>query len=225
MDIVLATRNPDKIKEIRTILSSIDVHVRTLDEFLPAPEIVEDGKTLEDNALKKARAIREFTGLSALADDTGLEVEALDGAPGVHAARYAGLHATYDDNCRKLIGALEGVPRERRGARFRTVIALALVNGEAEIAYNRMKEKDAVPSDAEDKAPDALLGVGVIEGRITDSKRGSDGFGYDPVFEVPQFGQTLAEMGLEAKNKISHRYRALVETREMLLRWGLATER
>ena len=225
MDIVLATRNPDKVREIRAILEPLDVTVRTLEEFPEAPEVVEDGETLEDNALKKARAIREFTGVSALADDTGLEVEALDGAPGVYAARYAGIHATYDDNCRKLIGALEGVPADKRVARFRTVMALALVDDDAEVVYKRMKEKEAVPADSEGHPPDALVGVGIIEGRITESKRGTAGFGYDPVFEVPSMGQTLAEMGLEEKNRISHRYRALVETRELLVRWGLASER
>ena len=221
MQIVLATHNRDKIREIRSILSQHDVTVLTLDDFPNAPEVVEDGETLEENALKKARAIREFTGKCALADDTGLEVDALDGAPGVYAARYAGENVTYEDNYRKLLRELSDTPADRRSARFRTIVALALMNKESELLYNRLKEAGV---GATDHPPDALIGEGIIEGTITSAPRGDSGFGYDPVFEVSGKGRTLAEMSFEEKNSISHRYRALVEVRELLLRWGLAKE-
>jgi len=145
------------------------------------PDVEESGDTLEENALLKARAVAAATGLPALADDTGLEVDALNGEPGVHTARFAGPDAGYAANRRALLAALEGVADRR--ARFRTVVALV------------------VPDGAE------VLAEGVLEGHITASERGSGGFGYDPVFEVE--GQTLAEMGEDHKNRISHRARAL----------------
>src|SRR5580765_1277990 len=123
---VLATRNRDKVKELVALLGDLGVTIHTLDEFPDAPDVVEDGDTCEANAVKKARAIAEFTGLPAVADDTGLEVDALGGRPGVYAARYAGEDATYEDNCRKLLRELMGVPREQRTARFLTVAAIAL---------------------------------------------------------------------------------------------------
>jgi len=218
MKIVLATQNRDKIKEIKAIMAPLDVEFLHPDGM---PDVVEDGSTLEENALKKAREIRDFTGLCALADDTGLEVDALDGAPGVYSSRYAGEHVTYDDNNTKLLQDLDGVPKEKRTARFRCVMALALVNNERELLYDRMKEHGGLS----DTATDAVTTEGILEGRIAQSRRGAEGFGFDPVFEVPQLGKTLAEMGLEAKNEISHRYRALVEMRELLLRYGLAAER
>ena len=224
LEIVFATRNLDKIREIEAIMSGLDVTFIGLDRFDGAPEVVEDGETLEANALKKARAIRDFTGMCALADDTGLEVDALGGAPGVFSARYAGDNVDYQTNNKKLLRELAGVDDEKRTARFRCVMALALSDEISEELEKRMKSDDggngaARPSGA--RRLDALVSEGIIDGRITKESRGSSGFGYDPVFEVPRRGQTLAEMGLDAKNKISHRYRALVEVRELLLRWGL----
>lgn len=228
MKVILATNNRDKIREIEAIMASIDVELVHPDSIGGIPEITEDGDTLEENALKKARGIREYSGLCALADDTGLEVDALGGAPGVYSSRYAGQNASYDDNNRKLLGELEGVPSEKRLARFRCVMALALVNSVADLLYNRMNGHD--PTDKNLAATtegriDAFVTEGVLEGRITSGKRGESGFGFDPVFEVPKLGMTLAEMGLETKNQISHRYRALVEMRELVLRWRLASER
>ena len=125
VELVLATGNPDKQKEIVALLGDLPITIRTLNEFEPLPPIIEDGETCEANAIKKATVIANHTGLLALADDTGLEVEALGGRPGVYAARYAGEHATYQDNCRKLLEELQGVPVGKRAARFLTVIALA----------------------------------------------------------------------------------------------------
>lgn len=145
------------------------------------PDVEETGETLEENALLKARAAVEATGLPSLADDTGLEVEALGGAPGVHTARFAGPHATFDDNIDRLLRELDGVADRR--ARFRTVVALAFPDG------------------------DYVTAEGSIEGRIAEERRGDTGFGYDPVFEVG--GRTFAEMSSEEKNLLSHRARAL----------------
>ena len=204
MKLVLATRNQDKAREIQDILSGIGVDLVTMAAFPDAPETVEDGDTLEENALKKAREARDYTGLSALADDTGLEVDALGGAPGVYAARYSGPGATYESNCAKLLSELEGVPDQERTARFRTVMVLALAAGD--------KVEDG----------DALVTEGILHGTIATQGRGAGGFGYDPLFVSTEHGTTLAEMSPEQKNSSSHRYRALVEMRELLLRLGLA---
>ena len=223
MEIVLATRNRDKIAEIRSIMVPIDVVLAADDRFPDLPDVVEDGDTLEHNALKKAREVRDFTGMCALADDTGLEVDALDGAPGVYSSRYAGEDATYEDNCQKLLEDMRGVAAGERGARFRSVMALALTDDVASAVASRAAEIGVDTAD-DDGVPDALVTEGVIEGTITKDARGSGGFGYDPVFEVHDLGKTLAELG-EEKNRMSHRYRALVELRELLLRLELASER
>ncbi|NIM18760.1 MAG: non-canonical purine NTP pyrophosphatase [Candidatus Latescibacteria bacterium] len=221
MEIVLATHNPDKLREISDILSPVGFDLRALDEFDGAPEAVEDGRTLEENALKKARAIRVFTGLSALADDTGLEVDALGGAPGVFSSRYAGESASYEDNCRKLLDELSGISDEMRTARFRCVIAVALVKEYAESARHLAEALSKSPHSTVSSNGgriDALVTEGIVEGRITTSPRGKSGFGYDPVFEVLRLGLTFAEMGSAEKNRSSHRYRALIEMRELLIR-------
>ncbi|HSF66676.1 MAG TPA: XTP/dITP diphosphatase [Nitrospiraceae bacterium] len=191
-DLVLATRNRHKAAELVALLGDLHITIRTLDEFPDAPDVVEDGDTCESNAVKKAQAIAEFTGLPAVADDTGLEVDALGGRPGVFAARYAGEHATYEDNCRKLLQELTGVPRERRTARFLTVAAIAL------------------PSDG------MQVARGTLDGLIADEARGTLGFGYDPVFLIPELGKTLAQMSADQKNMISHRAKAFAKIREIL---------
>ncbi len=178
--VVVATKNPDKLVEVRAVLAAA-VPSLELVEGLEWPDVEETGDTLEANALLKADAVLAATGVAAIADDTGLEVDALDGAPGVHTARFAGPDATYADNRQALIRALSGL--DDRGARFRTVIALVTPDGGRHTVE------------------------GVLEGVITRSERGSEGFGYDPIFEVD--GRTLAEIGLEEKNLISHRARAL----------------
>jgi XTP/dITP diphosphohydrolase len=178
--LVVATKNPDKVREVRAVLAAVASQAEIVvgGEW---PDVAETGATLEENALIKARAATAATGMPAVADDTGLEVDALGGAPGVHTARYAGLDGDYAANRRALLLAL-GDTADRR-ARFRTVVAL-VVPGEAEV-----------------------LAEGVLEGWITTAERGSGGFGYDSIFEVG--GRTLAEMGEGEKNRISHRARAL----------------
>ena len=191
-EIVLATRNRHKGEELASLLGDAGIRIRTLAEFPSAPEVEEDGETCEANAIKKAAEIARATGVTAVADDTGLEVDALDGRPGPFAARYAGEGATYEDNCRKLLRELEGVAPERRTARFLTVAAIASPGGEVQTTR------------------------GILEGAITDVSRGERGFGYDPVFYVPELGKTLAEMTPEEKNRISHRAKAFMQMKGLL---------
>ncbi len=178
--LVVASANPDKIAEVEEIWTALGVGSHIV-RGLTWDEVEETGETLEENALLKARAVVAATGLPALADDTGLEVDALGGSPGVRSARYAGENATYEDNTAKLLSEMEG--KQDRSARFRTVAALAWPSGEV------------------------LVAEGALEGRITLHNRGEAGFGYDPVFEVG--GRTMAEMTTAEKNMISHRRRAL----------------
>jgi XTP/dITP diphosphohydrolase len=178
--LVVASKNPDKVSEIEQVLTATGL----VDEIvggLEWPDVEETGETLEANALLKARSVMEAVGLPAVADDTGLEVKALGGAPGVNTARYAGPDATYAENVDLLLRELTG--KDDRSARFVTVIALAMPDG-VELAVE-----------------------GALEGVIVREPRGSGGFGYDPVFEVD--GMTLSEMGVGMKNKLSHRARAI----------------
>ncbi len=192
-ELVLATRNKDKGRELAALLADLGIVIRTLAEFPDAPEVIEDGETCEANAVKKAVTIASYTGLPAVADDTGLEVEALGGRPGVHAARYAGEGVTYEDNWRKLLRELEGVAWEKRRARFVTVAALAEPSGSVRTA------------------------TGLLEGCIAEKPAGTGGFGYDPVFYVPELEKTLAELSSDEKNRISHRARAFAKVREILM--------
>ena len=194
MELVLATGNRDKQQEMKALLQDLGLTIRTLDEFPAAPVVVEDGETCQANAGKKAREIAQFTGALTLADDTGLEVDALGGRPGVFAARYAGAHATYADNCRKLLDELTGVPADQRGARFLTVVAIA------------------------DPVSSIEFVEGVLRGRIAEHCSGGHGFGYDPVFLVPELKKTLAELTLDQKNRISHRGQALAKAKDVLKR-------
>jgi len=189
---VLATRNPDKGRELAALLGDVGTTIRTLAEFPGAPEVEEDGATCEANATKKAVTIARMTGLPSVADDTGLMVEVLGGRPGVHAARYAGEGATYEDNWKKLLRELAGVPRERRRAQFVTVAALADPKGNVSLVR------------------------GMLDGLITEAPVGTQGFGYDPVFFVPELGRTLAQLTPEEKNRISHRAKAFAQVRELL---------
>ncbi len=190
--LVLATANRHKVEEIQAILDDVGIPLLTLNEFPNFPGVEEDGVTCQENAVKKAKATAAFTGRWALADDTGLEVDALQGRPGVYAARYAGEHATYEDNCKKLLQELQGVPSDRRTARFITVVAVSNPEGHTEIVE------------------------GVLEGTITQEFHGTGGFGYDPVFYVPQVGKTLAEMTFAEKNRMSHRARAVTNAKSLL---------
>jgi XTP/dITP diphosphohydrolase len=212
--LLLATNNRDKAREIIAMLSGLDLEILTLSDHPDVPATVEDGDTLEANALKKAREARERTGITALADDTGLEVEALGGGPGVYSARFAGANATYAENCEKLLREMKSVPAGGRAAVFRTVMALALAPGDAA----RIRA-GAAPGGA-----DCLLTDGALPGEIATGRRGTSGFGYDPVFIDAASRRTLAEMTLEEKNEKSHRYRALIEMRELLLRLELVRE-
>jgi XTP/dITP diphosphohydrolase len=191
-ELVLATRNRHKSAELLMLLGDPRITIRTLDEFPGAPDVVEDGDTCVANAVKKACAIAEYTGLPAVADDTGLEVDALGGRPGIYAARYAGEHATYEDNCRKLLLELTGVSLAQRTARFLTVAAIALPSGRVRVAQ------------------------GVLDGVITEEAHGTLGFGYDPVFFVPELGKTLAQLSADQKNTISHRAKAFTQARDLL---------
>lgn len=184
LKVVLATANPDKAAEIAVLLDgALDEGIELLPRPPEVPDVVEDGDTLDANARLKARALVDATGEAAVADDTGLEVDALGGAPGVFAARFAGEGATYADNVAKLLGEMEGVGDRR--ARFRTVALLARPNGTEVVAE------------------------GILDGTIAPEARGDHGFGYDPVF-IPDGsdGRTLAEMAPDEKNAISHRGRA-----------------
>jgi XTP/dITP diphosphohydrolase len=191
-ELVLATRNRHKGAELAALLADLPLRIRTMDEFPEVPDVVEDGDTCEANAIKKARAVSEATGLLAVADDTGLEVDALGGRPGVLAARYAGPQATYEDNWKKLLREMTGVSRDRRTAHFVTVAAVASPCESVEVTTGR------------------------LDGLITEEPAGARGFGYDPVFYVPELGKTLAELSGEEKNRISHRAKAFAQVRELL---------
>lgn len=182
--LVLATRNAGKVRELVSLLGPLGVEVASLADYPGLPEIPEEGDTFEANAVFKAREVARLTGETALADDSGLEVDALDGAPGVHSARFAGEPKDDAANNAKLLRLLEGVPPERRTARFRCVVALATPEGEVYTAE------------------------GSSEGVILDRPRGENGFGYDPLFYVPALGKTFAELDMEVKNRISHRGKA-----------------
>ena len=195
-ELVLATRNKDKVAELSRLFSELEFSaVRSALEIPGLAEVEETGLTLAENALLKARAVSAATGGMALADDTGLFVEALGGAPGIHAARFAGDGCSYQDNCRKLLAELKGVPAPRRAA-FRTAMALI----------------DPVPGMGNIE----IVLEGVLEGEILSEMRGDDGFGYDPLFLVEGLGRTLAEMSLEEKNRISHRAIAAETMRRIL---------
>lgn len=186
---VLATANPDKAREIEEILGPVGVTL--LPRPSDVPDVIEDGETLEDNALLKARALVAATGRAAIADDTGLFVDALGGAPGVYSARYAGDNATYADNCAKMLRELDGVAEEDRTARFRTVAAVAYPDGSWFVVD------------------------GEVEGTIAVAPSGDNGFGYDPIFRPESGrGRTMAELTPEEKHALSHRgnaFRALAE--------------
>lgn len=226
MKLVLATRNRHKIAEMRAILGDLSVELLSLEELAAIPEVAEAGGSLEENALEKARAVREATELSALADDSGLEVDALGGQPGVFSSRFAGEGATYEDNNRKLLSLLSGIPRERRTAKFRCVMALALSEEDKKRAAARaiLGGFERWKRYSDGKKLDGFLTQGIVYGFITEVPRGESGFGYDPLFELPEEGRTFAEMSPEEKNERSHRYRALVEIRALLSRLAIEPE-
>ena len=186
MKLVLATRNLGKVRELSDMLSQqCGIEVLSMRDFPEAPDVVEDGETYQDNAKKKAVDIAKYVGVLALADDSGLEVDALGGAPGVHSARYAGSDASDADRIAKLLAATRNVPDDERTARFKCAVAVAEPNGRADVV------------------------MGVCDGKIIREPRGNMGFGYDPVFVPHGYDQTFAELGKQIKNRISHRAKAL----------------
>ncbi len=194
--IVIATTNKNKLSEFREILKDTNIEIRSLEDFGSIPQAVEDGSTFDENAYKKASHTARILGVPAIADDSGLVVNALDGAPGVYSARYSGEKATDDENVAKLLKNLQGVTD--RSARFECVLSIAVPSGPA------------------------LTYEGSCEGIIIDEKRGSNGFGYDPVFYFEELQKTFAELSPEEKNRVSHRGKALAQVKEevhMIKKW------
>ena len=190
--LIFATGNQNKMREIREILADLPVEILSMKEAGIEADIVEDGKTFEENAIIKAKAIMELTGELVLADDSGLEIDYLNKEPGIYSARYMGEDTSYRIKNASLIERLAGVPDEKRTARFVCAIAAAFPDGTVKTTE------------------------GVIEGRIGYEERGENGFGYDPIFYVPEFGCTTAELSEEQKNAVSPRGKALEKMREIL---------
>ena len=193
-EIVVATRNKDKIKEIRKILKNLNINILSLDCFRNIPKVVENEETFEENASKKARVVSRYTQRLTIADDSGLEVDALNGEPGVKSARFAGKEQDYAKNNSKLLKLLHGVPLSKRKARFVCVISIAK-NGKV-----------------------LKVVKGTCSGKIGFKAKGKTGFGYDPLFISPRHGKTFAELGPNIKNRISHRYRALKKAKYAIKR-------
>ena len=191
--IIFATGNAGKMKEIREILKDLDAEVLSMKEAGVEAEIVEEGKTFEENALIKAKTVCKLTGEIALADDSGLEIDYLNKEPGIYSARYMGEDTSYRIKNANLIERLEGVPDEKRTARFVCAIAAAFPDGTVKTVR------------------------GTMEGRIGYEETGENGFGYDPIFYLPEYGCSSAELSMEEKNKISHRGKALRAIKEELL--------
>ncbi|MDI9570252.1 MAG: XTP/dITP diphosphatase [Pseudomonadota bacterium] len=190
--LVIASRNQGKVEEIRAMLAGLPLEIFSLSDYPEAPAIVEDGDSFLANALKKARGLAAYTGKTALADDSGLEVDRLNGAPGIYSSRYAGEEATDEENNRKLLAEMRGVPADERSAAFRCVLVLCRPDGTYEEFAGRWP------------------------GQIWDGLRGGNGFGYDPLFYVPALGKTVAEMTPEEKNLASHRSQAVRALKEYL---------
>lgn len=194
--LVIATRNKNKLREFKEILKDLQIEILSLDDFGPIPEVIEDRDSFDENAYKKALHTAKVLGLPAIADDSGLVVEALNGDPGVYSARYAGENATDEENLQKLLKELQGV--ENRRAYFQCVLSIAVPSGPA------------------------LTYEGRCDGLIIDEKRGDNGFGYDPVFYFEEFGKTFAELTMDEKNRVSHRGKALTEVKSelaMIKKW------
>jgi XTP/dITP diphosphohydrolase len=192
LEIIVASRNKGKVREIRMALKGLGFRIYSLDDFPDVPEIEEDGKSFAENALKKARFYSKQFGRLTLSDDSGLEVDCLKGLPGIYSARYAGERATNRENNEKLLREMQGFPLSKRGARFKCAIAIATPNGREAVVEGSCRGK---------------IGFGLV---------GKKGFGYDPLFILPQFGKTMAQLSLEEKNRISHRGKALRKLRKLI---------
>jgi XTP/dITP diphosphohydrolase len=199
MRLIVATRNPGKIRELDRLLKGLPVEIVSA-EAAGLPDVEETGTTFEENARLKAQSALRHTGETSLGEDSGIEVDALDGEPGVYSARFAGPDATDDDRNAELMRRLDGVPDTQRTCRYRSVVVVAFPDG-----------REAVCE-------------GSCEGRIGDEPRGANGFGYDPIFYLPERGLTMAELSPEEKNRISHRGRALAQLRQTLVEIGLFGE-
>ena len=198
--LVFATRNRGKLTELRVLVADLDIEVLSLDDIdADIPEVIEDRDTFVGNASKKALEVSQATGMPALADDSGLEVDALDGAPGVFSARYAGADATDAANNQKLLAAIHDVPDSKRSARFQSCLALADASGGL--------------------GTECLTAEGSCEGVILREGRGTGGFGYDPLFYVPSLSATFAELGSGTKNDNSHRAAAMRALKPKLIRY------
>jgi XTP/dITP diphosphohydrolase len=193
MKIVFASRNEGKVKEIESMLEGTEIELVSLNSYPDLPEIVEDGSSFLENALKKAKIISALTGETVLADDSGLQVDFLKGEPGIYSSRYAGEGATDKENNAKLLASLKNVPARRRTASFQCVLVLYQKDG----SYDSFSGK--------------------WSGQIIDEARGSNGFGYDPIFFVPKLNKTAAELPAEVKNKVSHRGQAFAKLKDRLL--------
>ncbi len=191
MKIILATRNKGKIREINAIFSGTEVVFEGMDAYPDIPDVAEDGMTFQENAVKKARAVFDATGKTVVSEDSGLEVDALDGAPGIYSARFASEDATDEENVRKLLSELKGLEKERRAARFVSVFCL----------YDGKEER---------------FFEGSVKGGIVETPRGTSGFGYDPLFVPEGHEKTFAELGANVKNRISHRARAIEKLKAFL---------
>ena len=193
--LLLATRNLHKLEEFRAIFSDLPLRLLSLRDLQLAIDVEETGTTYAENAELKARAYAQVSNMLTLADDSGLEIDALGGAPGVQSARYLGSETSYEERFRVILEQLKGLPLDRRSARFRCVIALVEPLGNIRIVE------------------------GVVEGVIAEGPRGTNGFGYDPIFSLPELGKTFAELEPEYKNRISHRARAAQSARKLLEDW------
>jgi XTP/dITP diphosphohydrolase len=195
VQLFLATRNKGKIREIEELLKGFEISLTSLRDYPDAPDVVENGEAYRDNALKKARFFTRWTGRLTLADDSGLEVDYLQGRPGVFSARYSGDGGDDRENNRKLLRELKGIPRGKRGAVFRCVMALVAPWGDEEVVE------------------------GECRGQIGLEETGERGFGYDPLFIIPRYGKTVAELSLAEKNRVSHRGKALRKLKKILKRY------
>jgi XTP/dITP diphosphohydrolase len=192
LEVIVATWNKGKIREIREALKGLGLRIYSLSDFPNVPEVEEDGKSFTENALKKARFFSKYFGKLTIADDSGLEVDCLKGLPGVYSARYVRKGASSQENNQKLLREMKDVPISKRGARFRCIIAVVSPDGREALAE------------------------AACRGRIGFKEKGKKGFGYDPLFILPNGGKTMAELSLEAKNRISHRGKALRKIRRII---------